>query len=383
MTASRDILILSASAGAGHMMAARALEHAFRAAAPDASVEVLDVLSICNGAFRKLYAGGYSGLVRYAPAAMGWLYDAMDRPGRRAYNAIRLLVQDLNKLPITRYVRQCTPRLIVHTHYLPAEIVAQMRRAGELRCPQVTVTTDFETHRLWVEEPTERYYTATAMGKAYLTTWGVDPQRVLVTGIPVRPGFLTAVPLEAARRRCELAVDRPVVLLLAGGFDTGATAELARELLSLPSDVQIVVLAGRNARLRRRLDALAGRSAHAIRVLGFTDQVHVWMQAADLVVTKPGGLTVSESLACALPMVIMNPIPGQETRNSDYLLEQGAAIKVNNPRLLGHRVEQLLRDPPRLGALRDAARRIARPQAARDIAADALQIMAQPPLNAP
>lgn len=374
--AARDlILILSASAGAGHLVAARALELAFRQRAPGTDVEVLDVLAISNPAFRQLYAGGYMGLVRYAPAAMGWLYDAMDRPGMRTYNAIRIGIQNLNKLPTTRYLRGRRPRLIVNTHYLPAEIVAQMRAARQLDCPQVTVTTDYETHRLWVQEPTERYYTATPAGRAYLVKWGVAPERVLVTGIPVRPGFRTALHCQEARRRCALIPDRPVVLLLSGGFGVGPTGELLRELVTMEADAQIVVVAGRNERLRRRLERQAGHAARPVRVVGYTDTMHEWMRAADLVVTKPGGLTVAEALASELPLVIMNPIPGQETRNSDYLLEQGAAIKVNNIRLLGHRIDELLADTGRLQKLRVAARSIARPQAAEEIVSDALRLL--------
>lgn len=373
------ILILTASSGAGHTIAARALEHAFRERAPGADVEVLDVLAISNAYFRRLYAGGYLGLVRYAPAAMGWLYDTMDRPGRRIYNAVRVGIQNLNRLPTTRYVRQRRPRLIVNTHYLPAEFVAQMRRAGQLDCPQVTITTDYETHRLWAQEPTERYYTATQEGKVYLTSWGVAPERVLVTGIPVRPGFAQPLPWEEARRRCELDIARPVVLLLCGGLGVGPTAELLRELIAMSADAQVVVIAGRNEKLRARLDSQAGATTRPVRVLGFTERMHEWMWAADVVVTKPGGLTVAESLACRLPLVIVNPIPGQETRNSDYLLERGAAIKVNNPRLLGHRVGALLAGADRLQALRYAARVIARPHAAREITADALRLLAEWP----
>ncbi len=375
MERGRDILILTASAGAGHLIAARAVEHALRAQAPDVRVDVLDVLAISNILFRKLYAGGYLGLVRHLPTAMGWLYDAMDRPGGRGQDAARVWIQNLNKLPTVRYLLQRRPGLIVNTHYLPAEIVAQMRRADQLNCPQVTITTDYETHRIWAQEPAERYYTATEDGKVYLTTWGVAPERVRVTGIPVRPGFDQALDPREARQRCGLDSNRPVVLLLCGGFGVGPIAGLLHELVIMPGAAQVVVIAGRNEGLRSRLERQAAGAPRPVRVVGFTEQMHEWMRAADVVVTKPGGLTVAESLACGLPLVVVNPIPGQETRNADYLLEHGAAIKVNNARLLGHRVSGLLEDRPRLERLRAAAQAIARPHAARDIAADALTLL--------
>lgn len=370
-----SILILSASAGTGHMVAASALAHAFRRRAPHIDVEVLDVLAISNPLFRRLYAGGYMRLVRHAPSAMGWLYDAMDQPNGRMKNAVRVAIQNFNKLPTTRYVRQRRPKLIVNTHFLPAEIVAQLRRHRQFDCPQVTVTTDYETHRLWVQEPTERYYTATPHGKAYLETWSARPESVRITGIPVRPGFGQVLDRAEARDRCKLKHNHPVVLLLCGGFGVGPTAALLHELITMSADAQIVVIAGRNERLRQRLEHQARRASRPVHVVGYTDRMHEWMRASDVVVTKPGGLTVAESLACGLPMVIMNPIPGQETRNSDYLLECGAAIKVNNRRLLGYRVGTLLSDPARLAALRDATIRHSRPDAADTIAGDALQLI--------
>lgn len=372
------IVVLTASAGAGHLIAAEALAHELRAQVPGITVEVLDVLSISNVVFRRLYAGGYLGLVRHAPAAMGWLYDAMDRPNGYIQNSVRIWIQNFNKLPTVRCVLQRRPRLILNTHYLPAEIVGQMRRAGQFECPQVTITTDYETHRIWVQQPTERYYTATEDGKAYLVTAGVRPEQVLVTGIPVRPGFDVELGVSAARQHCGLDAGRPVVLLLCGGFGVGPIGELLHELMHMPTDAQVVVIAGRNEALRTRLAEQAQAGPPRVRVVGFTDQMHAWMQAADVVVTKPGGLTVAEALACGLPLVIVNPIPGQETRNSDYLLEHGAAIKVNNPRLLGYRVGKLLADTARLRGLQHAARAIARPHAARDIVADALRLLAAP-----
>jgi len=375
MVTGQPILILTASAGAGHLVAARALEQTLQAALPGADIEVLDVLSISHPYFRKLYADGYLGIVQHAPAFMGWLYEAMDRPGGKLWDALRIGIQNLNRLPTCRYVLQRRPRLIFNTHYLPAEFVAQLRRAGQLHCPQVTITTDFDTHRIWMQEPTERYYTATADGKVYLANWGAAAERIRVTGIPVRDGFDQTLSREEACRRCGLDAERPVVLLLCGGFGVGPTGDLLRELITMAADAQVVAITGRNEKLKARLQQQARFASRTVIVQGFTERVHEWMRAAHLVVTKPGGLTVAESLACGLPLVIVNPIPGQETRNSDFLLENGAGIKVNNIRLLGHRVSMLLREPERLAVLRSKAERLARPRAAREIVSDALQLI--------
>lgn len=380
MNASRPILILTASAGAGHSVAAAALREAFERLAPAAAVEVHDVLQSTNRFFRTLYARGYLGLVHHAPGAMGWLYEATDRGGRTLRDGLRSRLQALNTRPLHAYLRGRSPRLIVNTHFLPAEIVARLRRSGRLHCPQITVTTDFETHRLWVQDPTELYCTATPEGKAYLECWGVDAARVEVTGIPVRHAFSSLPTRADARQACGLPADRAVVLLLCGGFGVGPTQRHVQELLTLSDRALLVVITGRNPRLQQELEGLAARHADCLRIVGYTEQMQQWMRAADLAVTKPGGLTASEALVCGLPLVITQPIPGQESRNSDYLLEHGAAIKVNNPRLLGFRVRRLLDDPPWLARLGAAARTLGRPEAAERIARLALSVLvrAQP-----
>lgn len=370
------IIVLTASAGAGHNVAARALEEALHAEAPELEVEVLDVLDWSNPFFRRLYAQGYLSLVNHAPTAMGVLYEALDRPNQRWRDAIRTAFQNVNVGRTLRHLVQRRPRIVINTHFLPAEVVAQARRRGKLDCPQVTVTTDFETHRLWAQSPTERYFTATEEGKAYLCTWGVPASCVRVSGIPVRSAFEDPPRRDAVRAREGLALDRPLVLLLCGGLGMRPPEQLLLELQALPDDLQIVVVAGRNEKLRARLEAKASHDARRrTRVVGFTDRMHEWMAAADLVISKPGGLTVAESLVIGVPMVIVNPIPGQEARNSDYLLEHGASIKVNNPRLLGYRVGALLRDAERMGQLRAAVARLARPGAARAIVRDVLELI--------
>ncbi len=369
------ILILATSAGAGHVIAARGLEQAFRAARPELEVERLDALELMSRFFRGLYAGGYSALVRYAPPLMGWLYDALDQRPKGPNERLRLFIQNRFTPPLARYLVRRSPHLIVSTHFLPAEVVAELRRDGRLRCPHAIVTTDLETHRLWVQEPAERYYTATESGRHGLTTWGVAAERVRVTGIPVRAGFAEVLDANAARARVGLAADRPVVLVLYSWFSPRLLAQVVRELLTLPRDTQLAVMVGRNVELGCRLAQQARTAGRELHVVGFTDEVHVWMRAADVAIGKPGGLTVSEALACGLPLAILQPIPGQETRNSDYLLEQGAGLKLNHPRMVAWRIGQLLSDADRLRAMRQAAARLGRPHAARDIAADALRLL--------
>lgn len=374
-TGERPILILSASAGAGHLVAACALEEALRIQGSPSPVEVVDVLGIASGFFRRLYAGGYLWIVRRAPVLMGMLYEQMDCPSPNIGDRLRRMIQGVCTPRIERYLRARNPRWIVNTHFLPAEIVAGMRRRGELSCGQMTVTTDFETHRLWVQEPTERYCVASEQGRSLLMGWGVSPDRIRLTGIPVRSGFRPAEARDDVCRQLGISSSAPLVLLLCGGFGVGPVIRTFEELQAQARGAQIAVICGRNNALRDKLCVLSDKTR--CRIIGYTGELHRWMQAADLVVTKPGGLTTSEALACGVPMVLIHPIPGQETRNSDFLLESGAAVKANDARLAGARVHALLDSPAVLANMRAAAIRTARPHAAEEIAADVAAMLHQ------
>jgi processive 1,2-diacylglycerol beta-glucosyltransferase len=370
------VLVLSASVGAGHLRAAQAVELALRELAPDAEARNFDVLELTNSAFRRVYGKAYLDLVNHAPHVLGYIYDLMDRPRRpgSTRDRLRLALEKLNLRKFVSFLQSEPWDLVVNTHFLPAEIIASLRRDRRVDQPQVTVTTDFETHRLWVNQPCDLYFTATEEGARYLHSFGVAPGDTRVTGIPIHPVFANPKDPADCRARHALAADRPAILQLAGGFGVGPVVKIYEALLRLERPVQLVVVAGRNEAVRKDLGAITPPARHRAKVLGFTDQIDELMQAADLVVSKPGGLTTSEVLARGAVMVIVNPIPGQESRNSDYLLENGAAIKVNNQATLTYKVAQLLDDPAALAQRKANVARLARPRAAYDVAAECLRL---------
>jgi processive 1,2-diacylglycerol beta-glucosyltransferase len=368
------ILVLSASVGAGHLRAAQAVELALKQLDPAAVVRNVDVLELTNPLFRRVYGKAYLDLVNRAPHVLGYFYDLLDRPAspRQPTDRLRLLAEKLNLRKFQTFLRKESFDVIVNTHFLPAEIIAHLRKTGALSTPQITVTTDFETHRLWVNQPCELYCTATDEGAAYLQHWGVPASDTRVTGIPIHPLFSQPRERSECLARQGLRGDRPIVLQLAGGFGVGPIEKIYRALLEVEVPLEIVVVSGRNAVLKEQLERVAVPERHSAHVIGFTDQMDELMAVADLVVSKPGGLTTSETLARGAAMAIVNPIPGQETRNSDYLLENGAAVKINNLGTLTYKLKQLLGNPARLESLKANARRIGRPQAAFDVARIAL-----------
>jgi processive 1,2-diacylglycerol beta-glucosyltransferase len=374
----RRVLILSASSGAGHVRAAQALEKAFGARG-DCAVEHVDALDYTSKLFQKIYNEAYIALVRRTPGLMGLLYDRADRPWRHLSR--RLALDRLNTGPMIRLLRRVQPDLCVATHFLPAEIIAWLKAKRKIRARHVIVVTDFDVHAMWLCRTVDRYCVAVDEAAEYLARIGVPREALRVTGIPIDPVFAEPKSRQEARRRLGLDLDRTALLVSAGGYGVGPIERLVADLLALGRPWQIVAVAGRAEQVRERLAELARRAtklrdaATRLHVVGFTDVMDEWMAAADLLVGKAGGLTVSEALARALPMAIIQPIPGQEERNADHLLERGAAIRCNNLPAAAWKIARLMDDPARLAQMAAAARAMARPRAASEIAADALALL--------
>jgi processive 1,2-diacylglycerol beta-glucosyltransferase len=371
----KRVLVLSASVGAGHLRAAQAVELALRQLDPSAEVKNVDVLEFTNAAFRRLYGKAYLDLVNKAPHVLGYFYDLMDRPtsSLRKGDRLRLALEKLNMTSFLKFLKSEPWDIVVNTHFLPAELIASLRKADKLATPQFTVTTDFETHRLWVNQPCDHYFSATDEGAAYLQHWGIPASDVTVSGIPIHPAFSQPKDRAACLASHGLVGDRPIVLQLSGGFGVGPIEKIFRGLLEIEVPLEVVAVTGRNETVKTQLEQVTAPERHRTKILGFTDKIDELMAVSDIVVSKPGGLTTSEVLASGAAMAVINPIPGQESRNSDYLLEKGAAIKINNVATLPHKLTVLLSEPSKLNRLKENARAIARPQAAFDIARRALE----------
>ena len=367
----KKVLICSASVGGGHVRAAEAIGLALKELAPDTMVKNIDVLEYAWWSFRWLYKRGYFGLVNSAPALYAALYDYMDRPRRHDPSWSDGVRKWWERLNMGRYFKLLHGEqwdFIVHTHYLSAEVLCWPRHKGKIKIPQCVVTTDFDTHRLWAAEPTEHYFTGNEDAGLYLQSFGVSADKISVTGVPIHPVFSSLLDRKACLASQGLTGDRPVILQLAGGFGLGPIEGIFHALLTVETPIELVVVAGHNEAAKKKLEAIEVPERHKVRIIGFTTKIHELMAVADLVVSKPGGLTTSEALACGAAMAIVNPIPGQEVRNADYLLENGAAVKVNNTFTLARKVGALLADRSRLEALKQNAKRLGRPKAAYDIA---------------
>lgn len=366
----RKLLILSASAGAGHVRAAQAVEAAARESRPPVEATHLDLLSLVPADFRKLYGQQYIKLVEKLPQLWSYLYARTDRPSRDSLiGNLKRAAEKLNTRKLSAEIERLAPDAILCTHFLPAELLSRKIAKGKKLPPLWVQVTDFDVHALWVHPHVDRYCVANEEVAFRLADRGVPREKIAITGIPVMPQFSAALERADCARELGLAPDKFTVLMMAGGAGVGGLDELAARLLRLPDDLQLVALAGRNEDLLGRLRKLAEAHPGKLFPQGFTTTVERLMTACDLVVTKPGGLSVSECLAKARPMLLVSPIPGQEERNADYLMEAGAAIKAVDAATLEFKLAALLREPARLRAMSDAARRIARPKAAAEVVA--------------
>ena len=366
-------LIVSASIGSGHVAAGRAVAAALTERG--ATVEHVDLLDYTSTPFRRLYRQSYFDLVRTAPDLVDWLGKRLDvsREAKTRQARLRARLTRLISYHLPRQLDAFRPDLIVHTHFLGAEILSTRKRSQGI--PQVEVITDFLVHGLHLHPLMRRYYVAHDELAVHLRAVGVAADKVRVTGIPIDARFADLPSRSAARAALGLDPDRDVLLIMAGGMEAKVTIEMLRQLRALPWPLTVVVITGRSEPLRSRLtDAVEGSDGIVrFRVLGYTFDVPTWMAAADLLAGKPGGLTTSEALAAGLPFAVVQPYPLQEEANSNFLVEGGAGMRIDPLTTFGYKVQRFLATPDRRAAMARAAGALGRPRAAADVADDVIE----------
>jgi processive 1,2-diacylglycerol beta-glucosyltransferase len=235
--------------------------------------------------------------------------------------------------------------------------------------PVVAIVTDFAVHRFWMHANIDRYVVATVAMRDALVRRGLRPDAISVSGIPVRGEFVPSGESRAKlSERLHLPPGRQVVLLMGGGLGIAPIERMLRALKPVRVPIVAVVVAGKNARISRRLTETADSVSFPIRALPFVENVYDYMHAADVLVTKPGGLTTAEALVAQVPLVICKPLPGQEERNARVLIEAGAAVRARRLDELAKMVESLLADRSRREAMLAAGGRLRRPNAAAEAA---------------
>lgn len=352
---------MSVGAGNGHIKAAEALEKSFAADSRVAEVFNNDALQYTNKLFRNFYSKLYISLVESAPNFLGWWYKTTDEPWRN--DRMRIMLDRLNTKPLVKFIQHYNPHIVVCTHFMPAGIISHLIATHQINAQLSIVVTDFDFHAMWLSRSFHRYFVALEETKSHLTMLGIPGERISVSGIPIDPVFQMPINRREARMDFDLNPDKPVLLLSAGALGIGSTQFMVERLFQLNGVAQTVVICGKNTELKDRIEQVVALRSQDFKVIGYTDEMYKLMKMADIFIGKPGGMTASEVIACGLPMCVVSPIPGQEERNSDHLLEQGIAIKCNDLITLPFKIEKLLNDPERMDRMKQNAIRFSKPNA--------------------
>ncbi|MEW6274505.1 MAG: glycosyltransferase [Bacillota bacterium] len=371
MTELQRVLILSVSAGMGHLQAALAIKKALHEMKPDAEVAILDTFRYINPFLDKVLFGTYIEMLKITPIVYGYLYHLAEKgqplseAGKEEFNRL------LNRLAAPKLIRllgDFRPQAVVCTHPFPVGILDNLKQRGHFFSPVAATLTDFTVHPFWVFSRVDLFTVAAPELQSSFRGYGIDPGRVHAVGIPINSCFARPVERRAVQNRLGLDPDLPTALIIGGGLGMGPLADIVKALGNSPLSLQMIVVTGNNNSLKAKLERMLASLRNPIKVLGFVDNIHELMAASDFMVGKAGGLTCAEALARGLPIFIVDPLPGQEVRNAEFLTGQGAAVQVNNVRELVQKIEDCLRGPERLQKMADKARRLGKPLAARDTA---------------
>jgi processive 1,2-diacylglycerol beta-glucosyltransferase len=349
--------------------AAQALEKAFAAVGGDREVRHVDALELTNKVFRTI-SKTYIDLVDKAPDVLGWLYDALDSPWQKERR--RLAWDKLNTRPFVKMLERERPDLIVCTHFLPAEMVSWMKAKHKLHCPQVIVVTDFDVHAMWLCHHYEHYTVALDETREHMIKLGIPPGKVSTTGIP----SIRSSPRRRTRRRCVrlgLAADKTTILLSAGGFGV-RPVEHRHHAPRARAPAQIVAICGKNVTCSRMQKLAAKPTAAGVLVpVGYRRRwtIHVRGRRARRQAGRPHDVGGARE---GPPLRHRQSDPRAEERNSDHLLEAGAAIRCNNLPVLAYKLDRLLDDGARVTRMRQNVARLAHPYAARDVVRIALDL---------
>ena len=358
------VLLLTASYGSGHNAAAQSLAGAFAAAG--VSVTIVDHFrDLVHPTFDRVTRALYAAMLRRAPVLWGAAYGLGDHLASDSRWALG--VPHLGARRLATLLDALAPEAVVSVHATPALALSALARAGRRIPPHTTVVTDFVAHSQWIAPCVDRYCVAAEEVKHEFIARGIAPDRVVVTGVPLRAGFETPLDQRTARRALGLSPDWPVVLAMAGAQGSfGRLRDVARTLTRLPTPVQALVLTGHATALAEEIRRLAEHSA--IRTLGFVNDVRPLMAAADLLITKAGGMTLAEAMAAELPLLTYGSLPGQERCNERFASRAGVALVARSYHELGRALERALSEPKLLDRLREQMRRVRRPDASRHIA---------------
>lgn len=367
----KKILIFYGSYGGGHLSAAKSIRDYIEKNYSDSQVELVDCVEYVNKLFNKLTTKAYKDFSKNARWIWKHLYyDSESGSLSRICNTInRLMAIKLNRL-----IQEFQPDLIISTHPFSSQMCAILKEKGKLNCKVATILTDYAPHNQWLvkSEFIDYYFVAQQGMVDDLVSRGVNKDKIHVTGIPLSSRFLQSYNKQKILEDYGLTSDKNTILFFAGGefgFGKDKTFNRLKAIIDNLPNLQVVAVAGRNAKMKERFDELVKttRTESNVKILSFTNQVPELMSVSDLVITKPGGLTTTESLASGLPLIIIDPLPGQEEENAEFIENSGAGIWVKDSDNIETILLNIFNNPDKLENMKSKARLIAKKNSTQNI----------------
>ena len=365
------VLLLYITANSGHYRASLAVERAIQRLDPRTPVRCVDAFQHLNPILSRIVDRTYMSVIRHAPGIWDYLYDNPDVVTRA--RTFEHVIHRYDSPKLGRLFDEFRPTVIACTQAFPCGVAADYKRRTGSTIPLYAILTDLLPHNFWLHDQVDGYFVGSEAAGQWFERAGALPAKIHHTGIPINPVFSDALDGMPRCRALGLDPAQPTVLLMGGGQGLGPMEQVVTALDSLHKPIQIVVITGVNTKLQRRLSARVGTFRRKVVVLGHVPFVHELMSFATLIVSKAGGLTTAEALAKQLPLIIVDPIPGQEVNNTNLLVAHNAAIRAQRLSEVPLLVSELLGRPDRLAALRRAAGQLGRPRAALEIAKILLQ----------
>lgn len=365
------VLIFYASYGGGHLNAAKSIDECIKKNYNKAETELIDCMKYVNKTVEKITTGAYREMAKKAPWVWGTIYSTSQK-GPLAHLSTRS--NKIMAIKLLKLLREKNPDLIISTHPFSSQMCSYLKRKGKIDAKIATIMTDFAPHDQWLvgHDFTDYFFVAHDKMKQYLEKNDIPDNKIIVSGIPISNRFLKLYNKKEILKKYNLSKDKKTILFFGGGeFGLGKskTLQVFESFVSSNKNIQIIAISGRNEKMKLGFEQIVTKynANDFVRILGFTDQVPELMSISDLVVTKPGGLTTSESLASHLPMVLINPIPGQEEENAEFLENKGIAIWLKKHDDVDIKIENLLSDHDKLNSMRTNTSILAKPNSTKTI----------------
>lgn len=359
------ILILSVSAGGGHSNAAKALKDYTLMDDPSSKVKIIDTLKYVSPFVDKIVIGSYLKSIKITPSLFGKLYDFTETD-----DGLSSMTNKFNEImadKILPLINEFEPDIIIATHPFTCEMLSILKSKKYIDLPTMCIMTDYAAHTFWIHPNIDAYVVSNTEMKNEMITRGVNSNKIYDIGIPVNPEFICDNKKQETLNELNLASNKPTLLVMGGSLGIGKIKEIYKQINSISKDIQIIVIAGKNKKLYSELIKLKKGSKKDTKIIAYTEEVSKYMQASDLLITKPGGLTIAEALICQTPLALFTPIPGQEEQNAQFLIRHELAVDIGNEKNCLNVIEHILSKPSILETMKKNCLKFSKPSAGNDI----------------